>query len=206
MKLLEVAGQVFAEKGFDRATGKEICERAGANTAAVNYYFGGMDGLYEAVLQEAPSRLVTVEALTAAVAGKASAEAKLETFIGLLVRALTGPASSSWVLRVIAREMLAPSPALDTLREKEMYPKSRLMRGIVAELMGLPDHHPAVARGCISVIAPLVILLICDRRTLKRLFPEFGFTPDDAPAVVRHMVQFTLGGLAAVAAGARRNT
>jgi hypothetical protein len=41
--------------------------------------------------------------------------------------------------------------------------------------------------------------------TLKRLFPEFGFTPDHAPAIVRHMVQFALAGLAAVAADARRN-
>jgi AcrR family transcriptional regulator len=204
-KLLEVAGQVFAEQGFDRATGKEICERAGTNAAAVNYYFGGMDGLYEAVLQEVPRRLVTVEALTAAVAGKADAKAKLETFIGLLVRALTGPAASSWVLRVAAREMIAPSPAMDVLREKEMYPKSRLLKGIVAELTGLPEDHPAVARGCVSVIAPMAMLLICDRRTLKRLFPQFGFTPEDAPAVVRHMVQFTLAGLVAVAADARRD-
>src|SRR5262249_8914772 len=162
-RLLEAAGQVFAEKGFDRATGKEICQRAGANTAAINYYFGGMEGLYEAVLQEAPRRLVTVEALTTAIAGEADAKAKLETFIALLVRALTGPASSSWVLRVLAREVIAPSPAFEALREKEMYPKSRLMKGIVAELMGLPEDHPAVARGCLSVIGPMVMLLICDR-------------------------------------------
>jgi AcrR family transcriptional regulator len=197
---------VFAEKGFDRATGKEICERAGTNTAAVNYYFGGMDGLYEAVLQEAPRRLVTVEALTAAVAGKTGAEAKLETFVGLLVGALTGPASSSWVLRVLAREMVAPSPAMDLLREKEMYPKGRLMKGIVSELMGLPEDHPAVARGCVSVVGPLAMLLICDRRTLKQLFPAFGFTPEDAPAIVRHVVQFSLAGLATVAADVRRDT
>src|SRR5262249_26931313 len=131
--------------------------------------------------------------------------AKLETFIALLVRALTGPASSSWVLRVLAREVIAPSPAFEALREKEMYPKSRLMKGIVAELMGLPEDHPAVARGCLSVIGPMVMLLICDRRTLQRLFPHFGFTPEDAPAVIRHVVQFTLAGLTAVAADARRD-
>jgi AcrR family transcriptional regulator len=58
-RLLEVAGQVFAEKGFDRTTGKEICERAGINTAAVNYYYSGIEGLYAAVVQEAHSRFVT---------------------------------------------------------------------------------------------------------------------------------------------------
>lgn len=96
-QLLEAAGQVFAEKGFERATGKEICERAGTNTAAVNYYFGGMEGLYAAVLQEACSRLVPFEAAAAAVASKAEARDKLEAMLGLGIRTLlTGPAPSSW--------------------------------------------------------------------------------------------------------------
>src|SRR5579871_1957766 len=77
-RLLEVAGQVFAEKGFDRTTGKEICERAGINTAAVNYYFGGIDKLYAAVVEEAHSRFLTFAAAKAAIADKVDARAKLE--------------------------------------------------------------------------------------------------------------------------------
>ena len=61
-------------------------------------------------------------------------KAKLEAFIGLFVRALTGPASTSWVLRVIAREMVAPSPALDAQRDKEMLPKAQILRAIVGDL------------------------------------------------------------------------
>ena len=71
--------------------------------------------------------------------------------------------------------------------------------------MGLPEDHAAVARGCISAVAPCVMLLVCDRPTLTRKFPNFGLEPVDAPAIVRHMVQFALAGLAAVAADARRN-
>jgi AcrR family transcriptional regulator len=202
-QLLETAGQVIAEKGFDRATGKEICDQARANAAAINYYFGGMEGLYQAVLQEAPLKFVSVEAVTAAIAGKDDAKAKLEAFIGLMVRALTAREQSSWVLRVMAREMVAPSPALEAHRESQMYPKVRILKSIVAELMGLPEDHPAVARGCLSAMAPCGFLLICDHCTLKHLFPQLGFEPADAPALIRHMVQFTLAGLSAVAAEAK---
>jgi TetR/AcrR family transcriptional regulator, regulator of cefoperazone and chloramphenicol sensitivity len=204
-RLLEAAGQVFADRGFDGATGKEICERAGTNTAAINYYFGGMEGLYAAVAHEIPKCMVTVEALSAAVAGKRDARAKLEAVIGLLVRTLTGPAPSSWVFRFAAREWAAPSPVLDSLREKEMLPKTRILRNIVAELMELPEDHPAVARGCVSVLAPCFMLLISDRRMLKRAFPPFSFAAEDAPALVHHMVQFALAGLSAVAAEVRKD-
>jgi len=202
-RLLETAGQVFADKGFDRATGKEICEQAGANAAAINYHFGGMDGLYAAVLQEATSRLVTPDALSAAVADKADARAKLETFLGLIVGVLTGPASSTWVLRVIAREVVAPSGALEAVHGKERLRRIRILRAIVSELMGLPEDSPAVDRGCVSVVAPCLLLLLADRAMLRSTFPNFGFTPEDAPAMVRHLVRFALRGLSVVANDAR---
>src|SRR5271163_4722221 len=58
--LLEAAGHVFAQKGFEGTTAKEICERAGTNTAAVNYYFGGIEALYGAVMEEARNRIFSV--------------------------------------------------------------------------------------------------------------------------------------------------
>ncbi len=39
-KLIEAAGQVFAEFGLQRATMREICLRAGTDMAALNHYFG----------------------------------------------------------------------------------------------------------------------------------------------------------------------
>ncbi len=124
--------------------------------------------------------------------------------IGLVVRTITGPVSSSWVLRVLGREIVAPTAAVEVLLEKQFLPKTRVLRAVVGELMGLPADHPAVARGCVSVIAPCVLLLLFDRRILKRGFPQFGTTAEDASAVVRHMVQFALAGLSAVAADARK--
>src|SRR5215813_2616207 len=202
-RLLEVAGHVFAEKGFDRATGKEICERAGTNAAAVNYYFGGIEGLYAAVLEEAHGRLLSYQVVSAAVAGKGDAKAKLRALVELIVRTATGPASSSWMLRVVSREFLAPTFALEVLRQREIPLKARIIGEIVSELMGLPEDHPAVARGCFSVLAPCAMLLIGDRRTLKRAFPKFGFGPDDADALLDHLVAFALAGLAAIGRIAR---
>src|SRR5690606_41933729 len=56
--IIEIAGQVFAEKGYEGATGKEICERANVNAASISYHFGGMDALYHEVLLAACDALV----------------------------------------------------------------------------------------------------------------------------------------------------
>ena len=202
--LLEAAGQVFAEKGFDRATGKEICARAGANTAAINYYFGGIDGLYAEVLRHAHRHIVTVDRLQALVADKPDPRSQLEAIIGMIVGVITGPESSSWMFRVIGREVVAPSAVFSEMRDKEIFPKMRVLKSVVAELAGLPETHPAVERGIVSIIAPCILLLIGDRRFFKRAFPKFGFGAGDAPAVVRHMVDFTLAGVEAIAHSARQ--
>src|SRR5437588_7481375 len=45
-RLLEAAEEVFAAKGFKAASIREISTKAGANVAAINYYFGDKERLY----------------------------------------------------------------------------------------------------------------------------------------------------------------
>lgn len=51
-RLILSALRLFAEKGFEAATTREICEAAGANISAIRYYFGDKAGLYSAVFTE----------------------------------------------------------------------------------------------------------------------------------------------------------
>jgi TetR/AcrR family transcriptional regulator, regulator of cefoperazone and chloramphenicol sensitivity len=203
LRLLEIAGQVFAEKGLAGATGKEICGRAKANVAAINYHFRDMDGLYAAVLKEAAKRLPNAEAIRTILVREKDPQAMLSAVIDLVVRAFTSPVSSSWVMQVVGRETLNPSPAFVVLQKRKIRPRMLLLRRVVGEIMKLPPSHPAVERSCVSVLAPCWLLLLGHRSQLKRAFPGFGFAPQDASAITRHLVRFALGGMAAAAAQAR---
>src|SRR6476661_1788929 len=90
-QILDAAGEIFGEKGFDRATGKEIADHAGTNSAAINYYFGGIAGLYEEVLVAAHQRLVSYEALEAIASQNSPPQQKLRQFIDLVVGSFVEP-------------------------------------------------------------------------------------------------------------------
>ena len=51
-RLLNTALRLFAEQGFARTSTREIAQAAGANIAAISYYFGDKAGLYKAVFTE----------------------------------------------------------------------------------------------------------------------------------------------------------
>ena len=50
-RLLKAAAEVFAEHGYENATIRQICTRADANVALVNYHFGDKLELYTEVLR-----------------------------------------------------------------------------------------------------------------------------------------------------------
>lgn len=195
--LLEAARSVFAEYGFDRATGRAICDRASVNPAAINYHFGGMEDLYLAVLIEAHRHLVTEDSLSALASSRMAAPEKLRSVIELFVRAAMGTTASSWAFRILGREIVMPTPMFETLRVREVMPKIGHVRQIVAELMSLPESHPAVTRGIVTTVAPCVMMLIADRGVFSHLFPNVAARPTDVDFMVGHLHRFVLAGLAA---------
>lgn len=50
--LLEAAGDLFAERGFDRTTTRDIGELAGLDPTLITRYFGNKAGLYLAILRD----------------------------------------------------------------------------------------------------------------------------------------------------------
>ena len=73
--------------------------------------------------------------------------------------------------------MVTPSPTTYAAKEKLIFPRRKILREFVGDLMGLPEDHPAVARGCMTLMAPICILIVGDRRIMKRALPSFGLEP-----------------------------
>src|SRR5882672_7085282 len=53
--ILNVAMQLFAEKGFEGSSIRDLAARAGVNVAMVNYYFGSKEKLFESMVAQKAS-------------------------------------------------------------------------------------------------------------------------------------------------------
>lgn len=199
-QLLQAAGQVFAEHGYAKATSKEICARAEANIAAVNYHFGGKDELYAAVLEEAHRRLISIETLAAAAQSRMDSRAKLKAFLGRIVGEIANRDAGAWELRVLSRELLSQSALMDRMIASQVQPKVKIFSGIVAEIMQVPAEHPAVARCLVNIIGPCLFLLITQRQLQQRILPSLDLSPE---RLTEHMVSYALAGMQAVACEAK---
>lgn len=197
--ILEAAGEVFADKGFDRATGKEIAERAAINPAAVNYYYGGIEGLYAEVLAEAHRRLLVHDELLVLASGPGTAADKLRAIIERLAHAIISPASATWPLRVLSREIMSPSSAAHVLRDRELRPKRQILTGLLGEILGLAPDHPVVARCFVNIIAPFVMVLLVGQRDAGRGAMPLSSDPAATEDLIAHFHRFALGGLSAIA-------
>jgi len=198
--LLDVAGQVFAEKGFADATSKEICARAGTNIAAVNYHFGSRGELYEAVLVEAHHHLLKLEEMQDITSRDLAPRDKLRVILrGIILRA-TAP-QAHWGARVVIRELMAPTVHAPALVQKAIAPKAMLMLGLVSEILGLPPATPGLQRSLFLLMSPCLALLVAPAEMRQRLFPALSADPE---GLVDDMLAYASAGLDAVAAKYRQ--
>src|SRR5438270_117404 len=95
-RLLEAAGEVFAAKGYRATTVREVCRRAGANVAAINYHFRDKEGLYAEVLRYAHACAMERHPPEMDTTASSSPEDRLRAFIVSFMRRLFDEGRPAW--------------------------------------------------------------------------------------------------------------
>jgi TetR/AcrR family transcriptional regulator, regulator of cefoperazone and chloramphenicol sensitivity len=133
-RLLEAAGEEFAANGFDGATIRSICARAGAkNIAAINYHFKDKEHLYEAALLEAHECSKDRGDLSH-FEGIPPAE-RLRAFVRrFLLNVMEKDRRNTWHDALMLREMIQPSEASDTLVRESIRPRFVFLLATLREL------------------------------------------------------------------------
>jgi len=101
--LLDAATRLATERGFDATSIREIAEAAGVTPGMIAYYFGGKQGLYEAMIDRVYQRVLTQIRAFAEEPGTAGSD-PLARLVDFQVATF---ASEPWLPPLVVREVLA---------------------------------------------------------------------------------------------------
>jgi AcrR family transcriptional regulator len=205
-RLLAAAAELFAERGFRGATMRAIAARAGTNLAAANYHFGSKEKLYREVafslfaaleerldragLRPDPERLARLP--------RAALEDLLRSRLLAFLENLLGEPGLHGTL--IVRELCDPTPALRQMVRRFIAPMHREMEALVRAIAPGLSHEDA--ERCVRGMAGQVFFYRTHRPALLLLDGRRTYPPHFCEELARHITDFSLGGIAALASRA----
>ena len=193
-KLLEAAGREFAEKGYDGATVRSICTRAGVNPASVNYHFGDKDQLYVRSVIQA-HRCGGTEMVPDDEFYRLEPREQLRRFIYFFLKNVLAVHEDEvdWPRMLMLRELIRPTEASRTLVEEVIRPRfERLLRILQAICPDAEEKRLHVI--AFSIIGQLLHYRMA-RPITERLIGEEEFSSFDMDFVADHIAAFSLAAL-----------
>lgn len=201
-RLIEAAGEVFAEAGFNQATIRDICARAGANIAAVNYHFRDKETLYAETVAHAHRYSMEQYPMDGGVPASAPVERRIEGFIRSFLAKILDPNRPTWHGRIMSREMQEPTLSLDMIVETGVRPNFHYLCALIQE-MGPHLNSVEVEGSGASIIGQILHYFHC-RRVIGRLYRDRtdGF-PYNLELLTGHITAFSLAAIRGLEENAR---
>jgi len=198
-RVLESACEVFAERGFHDATAHEICERAGANIASVNYYFRDKESLYGEAWRYAKERATEAHGVMGDAPIDASPEEQLYHVFLSRLHCIFDDGLAGCFPKLMARELLKPSPALEEIVMQALRPQLHHIGELVAQLIGPGATHHQIRSCTMSIVAQFAHVNFSRpiREVMHRLHERGGCAHEipSAEDIARHMTDFSLAGI-----------
>ncbi|WP_435010655.1 CerR family C-terminal domain-containing protein [Tundrisphaera lichenicola] len=189
-RLLDAAGEEFAEKGFEGATVRSICDRARVNLASVNYHFGDKELLYEQAVLEA--HRCGNEMPPDVMADGPPAEL-LRRYIHFFLTNVVALRDSTWHHRLMLREMVSPTRASEILVNEAIRPRFEHLSGILRRICPEADDRRIHALG-FSVVGQCLHYKLTKSISERIVGPE-AFARLDLDFLTDHITHFTLAAL-----------
>ena len=198
VKLIEAAGEVFAERGFRSATVREICSRAGTPLGAMNYHFRDKRGLYSAVLEHSIQAAVRKYPPMLGLRDGATPVERLRVFVHTFLLRLSDKGVPAWHMKLMLQEMSDPSGALGQVVESSIRPLYRYLVRILSDLLNEEKPSEAEESNEIFLCAMSIVGQCCHyytgRRVIAALHPK-NFDPADIDRIADHITRFSLAAI-----------
>lgn len=189
---MEAACGVFAEKGFRDATIAEICQRAKANIAAVNYHFHDKETLYVEAWRLAFQRARQAHPPEGGVPAEAEAHVRLRGRIASRIRWILDPDNNE--PEIVHKEMANPTGLLAEVMRESIEPLRQGLASIIRELLGPAASEQAVQWCQMSIRGQCFDMMA---RVRHGAGGGGGVRPsaDEVEGIIDHVTRFSLAGI-----------
>jgi AcrR family transcriptional regulator len=200
-RILTVACEVFAEKGYHDATVEEICKRAETNIAAVNYHFGSKEQLYAEVWRHAFDLANKAYPLEGGLGPDAQPEERLRGTIYSVVGRTVNPGRVGDAGKLLLRELVNPTDVLEDVKRDALRPFHDKMNLLMEQLLGPGASREQILLCEMSVMHQCMAFGI--RLFMGKIPPHLRL---DMPVgelvetLAGHITRFSLAGIQAVRA------
>ncbi|MCX7092252.1 MAG: CerR family C-terminal domain-containing protein [Methylobacter sp.] len=173
-RLVLAALRLFAEKGYEAATTREICEAAEANISAIRYYFGDKAGLYRVVFTE-PMGETKCHTNIATYSDLPLAEA-LGRFFTEFLECLKKGEEVRLVMKLHFREMIEPTGIWQQEIDTEIKPQHEALVTVLKHHLGLQRIDADVHRLAFAIVGMAVYFYV-GQEVVAAISPQLLSTP-----------------------------
>lgn len=199
-RILKSAGIIFGKKGFKDATIRGIAKDALVNIAAINYHFRDKEGLYGAVLEDVFHTGFSRFPATLKTGNDADPKQQLRIFIRAMfyrLQSQEGWGGMSGQGRLIARELLDPSPAFEKILDKYVKPHRDLLLNIIGDIMQINPGPEKLLPCAISIIGQCIYYALAST-VIRKMSAEIAPAEDNLDQLADSVWLFSLGGIARI--------
>lgn len=199
-RILKAAGNIFGNKGFKDTTIRAIAQAASVNIAAINYHFRDKDGLYGAVLEDVFQTGFTRFPALLEQGANSEPEQKLRVFIQAMFYRLQsdeGWGGYSGKGKLIARELLDPSPAFEPILDRYIKPHKDLLVSIIVDIMKIDPGPQKLIPCAISIIGQCIYYTFASR-VITKISAENEPSDSNLERLADFVWVFSLGGIASI--------
>src|SRR5574344_2800550 len=183
-KIMNAATMLFAGKGFESTTTREICTAADVNLSMISYYFKTKEGLYASIIESVLKygiKYMENELKEADTLSDMSKSQKIDLYKRLLSKFIeflySDNVPNSFVILMI-KEQTSPNSTFSELYVKKINILYLSLRKILASIKGCVDSDKSVIFNVSTLIGQILSWKIMNRATLQAL-KQNEYTKDD---------------------------
>lgn len=194
-KIMNSAIILFANKGFDSTSTREICKHAGVNLSLIPYYFENKEGLYISIIESIINYGLTFlqdDILRTSEIASMKTEEKIELYRSILEKytdfLYSENVPSSFVILMVKEQAISNSK-FSEIYTKKIGPLYKSLRKLLASILDKKEADKSIIFEVSAIVGQILSFKFMDKATLSGFNQEY-YTKEDVKKIKQIVLSY----------------